>query len=167
MDLLLPPNEGERLLAVQNLSGLRTERHAAFGHITRIAAEHFKVPIAYVSVVDRTEQWFAGSQGLDLVCTTRDQAFCSHTILSDDVLVVEDARLDPRFANHDLVTKPPFVRFYAGAPIIFDREIRVGSVCIADHEPRSLNLGQRIVLRNLAEIAMTEMRLLERRRDAA
>ena len=167
MDLLLPRNEGERLLAVQGLSGLRSERHASFGHITRIAAEHFKVPIAYVSVVDRDEQWFAGSQGMDLVCTPRDQAFCSHTILADDVLVVEDARLDQRFAGHDLVTKPPFIRFYAGAPIIFEHGIRVGSVCIADHEPRTLNLGQRIVLRNLAEIAMTEMRLLERRRDAA
>ncbi|MEJ1935581.1 GAF domain-containing protein [Nostoc sp. NIES-2111] len=138
---------------------LRGAGVAAFGHINRIALEHFRTPISFVSVIDRDEQWFLSSIGLPMATTTRADAFCSHTILGEDVMVVEDARKDGRFADNPLVSSEPFIRFYAGAPLDFGSGIRIGAVCIADTVPRSLNTGQRIVLRNLAEIAVSEIKL--------
>lgn len=155
----IPRNESERLLAVSSQAHLHGGSVAAFGHINRVALEHFKTPIAFISIVDRDEQWFLASIGLPMPSTTRAEAFCSHTILGDDVMVVEDARLDARFAANPLVNADPFIRFYAGAPMDFGNGVMIGAVCIADTVPRTLNTGQRIVLRQLAEIAVSEMKL--------
>lgn len=158
--------EAERVDAVKSLRPMRQDRPAAFHHISRIAAEHFRVPMAFVSIIDEDEQWFAGSQGLDLSCTSRDDAFCNHTIRSDEVMIVEDAFRDPRFRDSALVTREPYIRFYAGAPLVFADGVRLGSVCIADRVPRTLSTGQQIVLRNLADIAMSEIKLLALRQGA-
>ncbi len=155
----MPRNERERLQAVSAQAHLRGAGVAAFGHISRIALEHFRTPISFVSVVDRDEQWFLSSIGLPVETTLRSDAFCSHTILGEDVMVVEDARLDGRFSRNPMVNNAPFIRFYAGAPLDFGGGVRIGAVCIADTVPRSLNTGQRIVLRNLAEIAVSEIKL--------
>jgi GAF domain-containing protein len=160
------PREVERLGAVQAFAHLRRQKSPAFAHISRIATEHFRVPMAFVSIVDEREQWFAGSQGLTLTCTSRADAFCAHTIQSDEMMVVEDALLDPRFRDNPLVTGGPCIRFYAGAPLVLGDGLRLGSVCIADRVPRILDTGQRIVLRNLADIALSELRLMELRRAA-
>ena len=155
----IPTNERERLQAASSQAHLRDGGVAAFGHINRVAQEHFKAPIAFISIVDRNEQWFLASIGLPMPVTTRSDAFCSHTILGDDVMVVEDARLDARFAANPLVNADPFIRFYAGAPLDFGNGAMIGAVCIADTVPRSFNTGQKIVLRNLADIAVSEMKL--------
>jgi GAF domain-containing protein len=162
----VPHNERERLAAVSAQAHLRAAGVPAFGYINRIALDHFKVPIAFISVVDRDQQWFLASHGLPQPETPRADAFCSHTILGADVMVVEDARLDARFAANPLVNADPFIRFYAGAPMDFGNGVMTGAVCIADTVPRSLNTGQRIVLRNLADIAVSELRLLAQRAAA-
>lgn len=76
------------------------------------------------------------------------------------MLVVEDAANDERFAANPLVTGEPFIRFYAGAPFIVRDEIRLGTVCIIDKVPRTLSFDQKIVLKQLAKIAMEELKKL-------
>ena len=78
-------------------------------------------------------------------------AFCNVTIRSDDVLVVADARQDPRFASNPLVTGKPFIRFYAGAPLIYLQQIRFGALCLLDPEPRGFSLGDRAELTLMAD----------------
>jgi hypothetical protein len=112
--------ELHRLQVLKSYLILDSEREEAFDRITGIASRFFDVPIALVSLVDLGRQWFMSNRGLGNVRETpRKDAFCSHAILSkNNILIVNDAQLDFRFQDNSLVTGPPHIRFYAGAPLI-------------------------------------------------
>ena len=154
----IPPDELLRLNALRELSCGGGEHIAALDHVARVAIQHFKVPIAVVSLRDGRRQYFVGRQGTTLDGSPIGDSFCKHTIQSDDVFVVEDAAVDPRFAHSALVVGEPRIRFYAGAPLITEDGVRIGAACLIDHKPRTLNVGQKIVLKQLAKIAMAELK---------
>jgi len=122
-----------------------------------------------VSLVDETRQWFKARPGFEPGETPRDWAFCAYTILSDEPLVVPDARRDSRFAGNLLVTSGPRIRFYAGAPIVTPDGLRLGSVCVASPEPHDEALGSEDLarLKDLAAIAMDHLELRLRTRALA
>ena len=91
---------------------------------------------AFISIVEEERQWFKAASGIALVQAPRAIAFCDHAIRSSDVMVVPDARADPRFADNPLVTGPPHIRFYAGAPIINGEGYALGTLCLSDSRPR-------------------------------
>ena len=133
---------------------------AAFDHVVRLAADLFETPMALVSFVGEHEQVFKGRVGLDVSRTTREVSFCVHATAQDDVMVVEDAREDHRFRANPLVTGEPFIRFYAGAPIITPEGYRLGSVCVIDTVPRPpFTARQRGLLQSLAQIVMDHLEL--------
>jgi hypothetical protein len=112
--------ELHRLQVLKSYLILDSEREEAFDRITGIASRFFDVPIALVSLVDLGRQWFMSNRGLGSVRETpRKDAFCAHAILNkNNILIVNDARVDFRFKDNPLVTGPPHIRFYAGAPLI-------------------------------------------------
>ena len=152
----LPPDEDRRLRALQECGLLDTAAEERFDRFTRIAAALFDVPIALVTLVDRERQWFKSRRGLDVSETARDSAFCAHAILSDDVLHVQDALADDRFADNPLVTGEPRVRFYAGAPLTLKNGTHAGTLCVIDHRARNLDSGQLQLLRDLAKLVERE-----------
>lgn len=79
--------------------------------------------------------------GSDLESTPRSWSFCDHTIRCDDMLVVKDARLDSRFKHNPLVVGQPFIRFYAGAQILYVDGIQLGAVCLIDPKPWAFAAG--------------------------
>jgi hypothetical protein len=107
-----------------------------FRELTSAAAARWAVPIATVSLIDRDRQCFKGVIGLEADGTSRDVAFCAHTIMGERALVVLDAREDPRFHANPLVTGEPGIRFYAGFPIKLDGAV-VGAFCLIDKKPRA------------------------------
>jgi hypothetical protein len=123
--------ELHRLQVLKSYLILDSEREEAFDRITGIASRFFDVPIALVSLVDLGRQWFMSNRGLGSVRETpRKDAFCSHAILSkNNILIVNDARVDFRFKDNSLVTGPPHIRFYAGAPLICPEGTRK-TVCL-------------------------------------
>lgn len=125
--------------------------------VTRLAAGMFGVPIALVSLVDADRQWFASRVGLEATETPRCDAFCAHAILKPDVFVIEDARADARFSDNPLVVGAPNIRFYAGAPICAPDGQRIGTVCVIDSEPRTLNDSEIATLRDLADLVEREL----------
>jgi diguanylate cyclase len=157
-----PPTEHEKqrlaTLAAQHL--LDTPPDARFDSLVRLTADLFDVPIALVSLVDRDRQWFKSAVGLSACETHRDYAFCAYAILQpDDVMVIEDAAADPRFADNPLVTGDPFIRFYAGAPLLARDGQPLGTLCIIDCKPRALAPSMRVRLRELADSAATMINL--------
>ena len=119
MSAPLPLDEEDRLLELSCFGVMDTAPEPAFDRITRLAAQVFRAPIALVSLLDRDRQWFKSHFGIDLDQTARSQSFCAYTILESGCMIVPDTRLDARFANHPLVRRrEPFIRFYAGAPLI-------------------------------------------------
>lgn len=91
---------------------------------------------AFISIVEQDRQWFKAAQGLDVTETPRSIAFCDHAIRQSEVMVVLDARADPRFADNPLVTGHPHIRFYAGAPIINGDGFALGTICLSYSRPR-------------------------------
>ncbi len=152
-----PPDEARRLEALRSLEILDTPPDERFDRLTRIATALFDVPVALVSLVDADRQWFKSHQGLDVSETPREMAFCSHAILTEGPMVVNDADRDDRFADNPLVTGPPHVRFYAGAPLEVGDGGRVGTLCLLDHRPRSISQTQLDLLRDLAELVEREL----------
>src|SRR5436305_146159 len=106
-----PANETERLRVLGCYQVLDTAPEESFDRITRLAASHFRVPIALISLVDEARQFFKSRTGLDQTETGREVSFCAHAILSSRPLVVPDALEDPRFRDNPLVTGAPGIRF--------------------------------------------------------
>jgi CheY-like chemotaxis protein len=155
-----PVRERERLAALRATGLLDTPPEERFDRITREAGERFAAPMVTLSLVDADRQWFKSRQGVAVRQTPRDVSFCGHAINYDDVFVVEDAYLDPRFSENPLVTGEPRVRFYAGAQIHSPDGQPIGTLCVQDHKPRALSEADRQALRELArrveeEIAAT------------
>ncbi|KQP77484.1 hypothetical protein ASF57_19475 [Methylobacterium sp. Leaf117] len=163
--LLRPANEAERLAALHELNILDTAPETQFDAICRTARVLFGTPIALISLLDEDRQWFKARCGLSDDGTSRDVAFCNHTIQGDGILIVEDARNDARFTSNPLVTGAPGIRFYAGAPLILRSGIRVGSLCIIDTEPRRFTTEQADQLRDLAEVVTANLRVYQDRTE--
>ncbi len=153
----LPEDESRRLAALKKLNILDTEPEERFDRITRLAAAMFDVPIALVSLVDRNRQWFKSCYGLGVKETSREMAFCAHVILGQEVMVVPDAFLDPRFADNPLVTDEPRIRFYAGCPLTLSDESRVGTLCLLDNRPRQLDETRISLLEDLGSLVEQEL----------
>ncbi len=131
-----PRNEAARLQALCSFNLLGTAPDPAFDQLTKLASVIFGTPYAFVSLIDESRQWFKSKHGLAVEETLRDIAFCAYAILGAEVMVVEDAREDPRFFANPLVSGPPGLRFYAGAPIFTPAGEALGTLCIADTVPR-------------------------------
>ena len=151
--------EAQRLQTLIDYAVLDTEAETAFDEITALAAGWFEVPVALVSLIDRERQWFKSRIGLAVSETPRQIAFCDHAIRSPEVMVVDDARADPRFADNPLVVGEGGVRFYAGAPLISAEGHAVGTLCLIDRVPRRFSDAQRNALAVLARQVVAQLEL--------
>lgn len=152
-----PANESQRLLALRELLILDTLPEQRFDRIAEFAAFEFEVPIALISLIDDDRQWFKSVVGADLCSTTRDVSFCAHAILQDDIMVVEDATQDARFFDNPLVVGEPYIHFYAGAQLTLPSGERVGSLCLIDSKPRTLDAADLLILSTLRQLVVTEL----------
>ena len=149
----LPDDEAARQKALEASGLLDSGAEERFDRITRLARRLFEVPIALITLVDGQRQWFKSCQGLSVSETPRDISFCGHAILDEAGLVVENALADARFADNPLVTGPPHIRFYAGAPLHEAGGQRIGTLCIIDDKPRRFSEQDQLALRDLADTA--------------
>jgi len=156
-----PPyrDESARHATLLSYEILDTPREEAFDDITRLVANLLDVPIALVSFIDGGRQWFKSSVGLELEETPRDVAFCAHALHEPQMLVVPDAREDPRFRDNPLVTGEPHIRFYAGAVLRGSGGHPLGTLCAIDREPRRPSDAALASLAALSRRVMSELEL--------
>lgn len=164
----VPADESRRLEALEGLNILYTPAEERFDRVTRLARRVFHAPVALVSLVDSTRQWFKSADGIAAAETPRAVSFCGHAITGNDVMVVPDARRDERFADNPLVTGEPHVRFYAGYPLNGPDGVKLGTLCVIDHEPREFSGSDVESLRDLGAMVEEELasaRLSRAQRD--
>jgi signal transduction histidine kinase len=155
----LPCNEADRLAALYELHVLDTAPENDFDDIVKLASTVCGAPISLVSLIDIDRQWFKAKIGTDLTESPRDVSFCGHAILGKDVLVVPDTRADPRSAGIPAVGLNAGIRFYAGAPLITSDGFALGTLCVLDSRPRTLDVEQVQALRALARQVTSQLEL--------
>ncbi len=159
----LPPNEDLRVAALRAYDILDTAEEEIYNAITQAAADACAAPMASLTFVDSTRQWFKSKIGLTDRETSRDISFCAHAINGNTLFVVEDAQTDERVKSYSNVTGSPGLRFYAGMPLITSGGLALGTLCVLDTVPRKLTELQSQTLRALADSAM---RVLNLRRNS-
>jgi PAS domain S-box-containing protein len=163
----VPANESERLQALCQYNILDTESEKAFDDLAQLAARICHAPTALVSLVDANRQWFKSRVGVDIHETPRDIAFCGYTILGTTPLVISDALKDERFSTNPLVTGPPYIRFYAGVPLITSDGYALGSLCVIDDKPRGITNDQLETLQVLSRQVVAQLELRRHLLEAA
>ena len=154
---LIPPDESSRLQELRSYEVLDSLPEAALDDLTHLASYICQTPMALITLVDESRQWFKSVIGLEGTQTSRDAAFCAHAILGKGLFVVADALKDDRFSDNPLVTGEPGVRFYAGSPLVSESGHALGSLCVIDRVPRTLTATQMSALEVLSRQAMTHL----------
>ncbi len=173
MNATLPPSglmqdeaERQRLQTLQDYAVLDTPPEAGFDELTHLAAQWLQVPIVLVSLVDAGRQWFKSRVGLEAPETPRNVSFCSVAIQRpQQMLIVPDARLDPRFSANPLVTGEPGICFYAGAPLVMPDGQALGTLCVIDRQPRDFSPQERETLSLLARQVVAQLELRRQRME--
>jgi len=153
----IPKNEKERLLSLYKLGLLDTKPEERFDRITRTATKIFNVPISTLTLIDAKREWFKSCVGLPVREGDRAISFCGHALLANDVFVIPDTKKDKRFLDNPMVIGKPFIRFYAGVPIVNADGERVGVFCVKDTKPRKFSKNDKEILKNLAAWAELEV----------
>ncbi|MBA3238309.1 MAG: GAF domain-containing protein [Parachlamydiaceae bacterium] len=163
---ITPKYEANRLADLNALEILDTTFEERFDRLTRIAALYFEVPYALLTLVDTNRDWFksfCGNLPRETIWAnlprenTREASFCAHLIPQKKPLIVPDTLLDNRFADNPLVTTSPYIRFYAGQPMILPSGSCIGSFCILDTRPRDFNQNNLDILGDFRDLAMQEI----------
>lgn len=156
-----PPPDGEaaRLAALDDLEILDTLPEQAYDDITLLASQICETPIALITLVDETRQWFKSKVGTDIESTSRDVAFCSHAILQPDrLLQVPDTANDERFADNPITTEIG-IRFYAGVPLTTAGGHALGTLCVLHRQPHQLTDDQTQALWALSRQVIAQLEL--------
>jgi signal transduction histidine kinase/ActR/RegA family two-component response regulator len=161
MTSLTSDHEAKRLEALRSYGILDTPYEQEYDDLVALAAQICEAPMAFITLVDETRQWFKAGMGLAERETPLNLSFCAVAVKSDekDLFVVSDARQDSRFADFANVRGAPHIRFYAGAPLITQDGWALGTLCIADSKPRELTASQTRALRVLRRHVINSLEL--------
>ncbi|MEQ8206807.1 MAG: GAF domain-containing protein, partial [Woeseia sp.] len=152
-------DETERISALHRYALLDTAPEQNFEDIALLATELCQMPTALISLTDTDRQWFKSRVNFELSETARDISFCTHAIEFDGIMEVCDASTDARFADNPLVTGPPYIRYYAGAPLITHDGHKLGCLCVVDQKPGKMDDRQRGSLQALSRLVITQLEL--------
>lgn len=151
--------ESQRLAALRSYGILDTPRESEFDDVVKVVSAICRVPISVINLIDDGRQWFKAEVGLGVRETPLDSSICAHAILQPDLMIVPDTTKDPRFIDNPLVTGEPHLRFYAGALLQSSDGMPLGTVCVLDYEPRTLNENEQALLRLMASQVMKQLEL--------
>jgi len=146
--------EIKRLQTLLSYNILDTPYEEDFDELAQLIALICDVPIAVISMIDDKRQWYKAKVGIDGNETPKEETFCQHTVLQDELIEIPDALLDERVKNNPHVTSENGIRFYAGMPLKADNGSNIGTVCVVDGKPKELDDRQKKALKLLTKQAM-------------
>ena len=143
--------------------GSSAGQNPSYERLISLTSRVFKVPIAYISVIDTEKQHYLAARGLSVSSpssTPRQGSICAYAMSTDDdLLVIPDLTKHQLFSSHEMVVGAPYLRFYASAPLICPEKYRLGTLCILDTAPRpeGLPLNMKQNLREIADMVVDVM----------
>ncbi|MGP9688187.1 ATP-binding protein [Psychrobacter sp. AOP22-C1-C5] len=164
-------DEAERINKLRKYQVLNNNDEPAFRRLIDLAKLFFDMPVVTITFMDEEVQYLKSGYGLGDICqTSREAAICNYTVLSNEVFIVPDLSKDSRFSQNPLVAQPPYLRFYAGAPIIMyedNKSYRLGSLCLMDMKANHhFSEQQAKILAQFATMAADALQLQDKQRDA-
>lgn len=155
----IPTNELERLAALKRYNILDTLPDHAFDDATKLVSYICGVPIAHISFIDESRQWFKSEIGIGVTEVPREITFCQYTIMESEIVEINDTYLNERFKDDPNVTGGFKIRFYAGIPLTTPDGYNIGTICAIDHVVKELNDDQRNALSIIAKHVITQLEL--------
>ena len=155
---MTPENEDSRLeaLAAYDVEELPIED--SFSRLSDLIASHFDASVSFIGLIEENQENFLACTGADWDSLTREETICTHSMLQEDVMVVEDVREDKRFSENETLENLG-IRSYAGANMTTPDGHVIGQVCVLDSEPRSYSAEQKAELEQFAETVMEILEL--------
>ncbi|MEH2003748.1 GAF domain-containing protein [Nostoc sp.] len=151
--------EVARLEALRQYQILDTEPEEAYDNLAKLAAFICGTPISLVNFIDENRQWFKAKVGLDVLQMPRSVGLSYLCQEQRNVVVVPDTLADEKLANNPVVTSYPYVRFYAGVPLITPKGDMLGTLCVIDQVPRQLSQKQVEALVALSRLVIDQLEL--------
>ena len=152
-----PDFEKTRIQELYELNILDTSREERFDRFTALISDIFDMPITLISLLDTHREWFKSNQGLSINEIARDISFCAYTIYEKEILVIKDAKKDPRFERNPLVLNKPNIAFYTGAILRGPTGKPIGALSIIDNKPREFNYRKQQQLIHFARLIEHEI----------
>ncbi|ASY57498.1 sensor histidine kinase [Sinorhizobium sp. CCBAU 05631] len=157
----------ERLSVLHAAAPDMTVADSDFEPLARLAASLFDAPIALVTLVDHEWEWFKAAVGTTETRARTEESFCAHAIGDRGPFLVLDASAHPVLRHNRKVAQAPFLRFYAGAPIVLGGQA-VGTVCVLDGTPRAEIAAKQLdALQEIADAAASLLKLKDEARRRA
>lgn len=164
VSFLAPDDEPERLAALSNYDVDELPIEESFDRLTDLIASHFDAGVAFIGLIEREEERFLSCHGGDWDRMTREDTICTHSMLQEDVMVVENLAADKRFSENQQLLNLGLVS-YAGANMTTEDGHVIGQVCLLDYEERSYSEAERTELQQFASTAMEILELRQSVRD--
>lgn len=152
--------EKGRYAAIETLKMLDTAAEKPFDRITKMMSQAFKTPVSLITLVaDPSRVWFKSCLGPFGSCVNRDGSWCNYVLVppTPEILITEDASKDARLAHNPYVAGEPYIKFYAGAPLVGSCGERYGTLCVVDLVQRAFTADLYSLLTNFAALAVEEI----------
>jgi PAS domain S-box-containing protein len=159
MSLLADPG---RLAALAQTNLLDTAAEEAFDRLARLAARLLAAPIALVTLVDADRLFLKACLGLPQPWASARQlplshSLCQRLLVTGQPLMLGDVGADPLARGNQAVAEFG-VAAYLGIPLRFAGQV-VGSLCVADRQPRGWTEEDVTALADVAGLVLTEIEL--------
>lgn len=148
----IPANEEDRLESIRSLDIIDTMAEESYDSIAKLASEICQTPIALITILDSTRNWFKSKIGTEIPESPREVSFCGHAISNpNELMEVPNALADDRFLDNPLVLAENGIRFYAGVPILDEKGLPLGTLCVIDSKEHHLSESQKASMKALAK----------------
>ncbi|WP_339685266.1 GAF domain-containing sensor histidine kinase [uncultured Nonlabens sp.] len=155
----LHPREVERLAYLESFR-IDAKREKVLDELTELACKLTNVPKSLISIVHKDEVWFKSQSGLQLDNSPREFSFCAHATANDnDFFYVEDVYKTRELQDHPYLKNDDNIRFYAGVQLKDEHNLPLGTVCVLDDKPHTLNTEQKKSLEMIADLVMRQLML--------
>ncbi|WP_181392088.1 sensor domain-containing diguanylate cyclase [Deinococcus irradiatisoli] len=155
----LPTTEYARLMALARYGILDSPPEESFERLTALVAEVLDMPVVLINFVDQFRQWGKSCVGMASSEAPREISLCAWTILGREVMVIEQASQDERFAGNPMVVGEPHIHLYAGAPLLTPDGHAIGTLCVVDHRPHPFGEREVRLLETFAALVMEALEL--------